>query len=297
MITHKSVVESQDSLVFIVCMSSDSEAKKLKSFVKDLSQTVGGIKQMSFFYRDEIHFKVVSDGLLYDCETASETRKMQTDIANRSLKIEWSQLKTFVEENCRLGTVSDKLFITSSGMPAPVQAKVLDIYSQIGLEILALNECDELRDDPNLVETANKCMMDFLTGKPPKWSVFFFTEETRIPFTKPVVKGLIERDIVMKIVKRIQQSTERTDKCMKIIPIDHLPGTGATTIAKHVLWKLRKVFRCAMIDCNISNSIDCRDLAQKLLSFRGLQEKSSTIDGTSTTSTYEPFLLRKAKIC
>ena len=96
-ITHKSVVESQDSLVFVVCMSSNSEAKKVKSFVKDLSETVGGIKQMSFFYKDETHFDVVRDGLLYDCESAPETRKMQNDIANRSLKIEWSQLKTYVE--------------------------------------------------------------------------------------------------------------------------------------------------------------------------------------------------------
>ena len=167
---------------------SNSEAKKVKSFVKDLSETVGGIKQMSFFYKDETHFDVVRDGLLYDCENAPETRTMQKDIANRSLKIEWSQLKTYVEANSRLGTVSDKLIITSSGMPAPIQSKVVDIYSQSGLEILAFNECEELCEDPNLLETANKCMIDFLTGKPPKWSVFFFTEETRIPFPKTVVK-------------------------------------------------------------------------------------------------------------
>ena len=44
MITHKSVVESEESLVFVICLASSSEEKKIKSFVKDLSENVGGVK-------------------------------------------------------------------------------------------------------------------------------------------------------------------------------------------------------------------------------------------------------------
>ena len=236
MLTHGSVIESMDSLVFVVCISSASETKKMKSFVKGLSETVGGLKQMMFVYKEESHFDRIRDGLLGDPETMKETKEVSDTIAERSVKIEWSQLRTYIQENSRFDTISEKLVITSSNNPQAIPAKIVDLYSKCGLEILAYNECDELCSDPDVTEKANKSMEAFIKGKPPSWNVFYCSEEgTRIPFTGPVIKPLIERDMVKKIVRNLQSTAERTDKCMKIVPIDHLPGTGGTTIAKHVL--------------------------------------------------------------
>ena len=76
MITHKSVVESRDSLVFVVSVSSNSETRKIRSFVKDLTETVGGLAQMTFVYKDEVHFEPIQEGLLGECETASESKEI-----------------------------------------------------------------------------------------------------------------------------------------------------------------------------------------------------------------------------
>ena len=57
MITHKSVCESPSSIVLTVCLSSDDQGKKIRSFVKDFSETVGGIEQMAFVYNNKEHLR------------------------------------------------------------------------------------------------------------------------------------------------------------------------------------------------------------------------------------------------
>ena len=59
MMTHKSVVESRDSLVFVVSVSSSSETRKMRSFVKDLTEAVEGLGQMVFVYKNEAHFEPI----------------------------------------------------------------------------------------------------------------------------------------------------------------------------------------------------------------------------------------------
>ena len=232
-------------------------------------------------FKEDGHFDWIREGLLNDCEDQNEIITLSRTVTNRSIHITWPELKTYILANNRSGTVSDKQVVSSSNIPVPIKANVVDRYRAAGLDILAYNECDELRNDPNLTEMANEVMMEFLKGKPPGWEVFFYNDESKIPYTSPVIKGLIERDLVDKLVKSLKSTAERTDKCMKIFPINHLPGTGATTIAKHVLWKLRKEFRCVVMDGRSPAGVDFRDVAEKLLGLRGLQENDATIMGTS----------------
>ena len=220
---------------------------------------------ISVLPKDDCHFDWIREGLLNDCEDQNEIITLSRTVTNRSIHITWPELRTYILANSRSGTVSDKQVVSSSNIPVPIKANVVDRYRAAGLDILAYNECDELRNDPNLTEMANEVMMEFLKGKPPGWEVFFYNDESKIPYTSPVIKGLIERDLVDKLVKNLKSTAERTDKCMKIFPINHLPGTGATTIAKHVLWKLRKEFRCVVMDGRSPAGVDFRDVAEKLL--------------------------------
>ena len=290
MITHKSVCESPSSIVLTVCLSSDDQGKKIRSFVKDFSETVGGIEQMAFVYNNKEHFEEVRNGLgLEDCE-GKEMQELESEISNRSICLAWPALRSYMQANSRFQTVSDKQVVNSDGLPVTIKAQVVDRYAATGLQLLAYNECDELRNDPMLTQRANEAMLDFLKGKRPTWSVFFFNDESRIPFTSSVIKCLIERDLVSKLVKNVQHTATMTDKCMKTIPINHLPGTGATTIAMHVLWKLRKEFRCVVMNGNSPTIPDLKEVAEKLLGLRGLQEDDATVNGTST-KVCKPILL------
>ena len=50
---------------------------------------------------------------------------------------------------------------------------------------------------------------------------------------------------------------------VKVYKFVHQPGSGATTIAMNVLWKLREVFRCLRIeDFNLEN---LSDMAEKII--------------------------------
>ena len=106
--------------------------------------------------------------------------------------------------------------------------------------------------------------MDFLNGKQSGWELFFLKEESdRLPFSKPIIKGLIERDIVSKIVEKLKNDTNRLETCITITGIHHLPGTGGSTVAKHVMWKLRRDFRCLFLDGKSSTSWDYKEISRK----------------------------------
>ena len=204
MITHKSVCESQNSIVLTVCLSSDDQGKKIRSFVKDFSETVGGIEQMAFVYKNKEHFEEVRNGLgLEDCE-GKEMQELESKISNRSICIAWPALRSYMQAKSRFQTVSDKQVVNSDGLPVIIKAQVVDRYAATGLQLLAYNECDDLRNDPMLTQRAKEAMLDFLKGKRATWSVFFFNDESRIPFTSSVIKCLIERDLVSMLVKNVQ---------------------------------------------------------------------------------------------
>ena len=74
---------------------------------------------------------IIAHNLLNDCESAKETIELTEQIARRSIKIEWPELSVYVNENSRIGKVSEKLVISSNNMPVPIPAKVVNIYAQI----------------------------------------------------------------------------------------------------------------------------------------------------------------------
>ena len=292
MITHKSVVESDKSLVFIICISSCSEIKKIRSFVKDLSENIGGVKQLAFVYKKEAHFEKIKEGLLSDCDSSTERIELTKDIASRCINIDWQELKIYILKHSRHGTISDKLVISSSGQPVPIPAKVIDLYAQSGLHILAYNECDNLKGDRGMLEAAQKCRTEFLEGKPPEWSLFFFHEESqRIPWGREkIIDSLVERDLVKRVVTDLRHAAKMKDKTISIHPIDHIPNTGATTLTRHVLWRLREEFRCVMMNRKANEELDFQDVAEKLIGFREMREDRAIANGTTMGKSCNPFL-------
>lgn len=80
------------------------------------------------------------------------------------------------------------------------------------------------------------------------------------------------------MIHRCANSSEST--CSKIIHLYHHPGCGGTTLAMHVLWELRKKFRCAVLK---NKTVDFSEI--------GKQVTNLITYGTANHQEYLPVLL------
>ncbi|XP_045041219.1 sterile alpha motif domain-containing protein 9 [Desmodus rotundus] len=139
-------------------------------------------------------------------------------------------------------TTSLKRFLPSIGSSSVLLKREEDIMT--ALEILCENECEGTlleKDKNKFVEFKASKEEDFYRGGKVSWWNFYFSSEN---YSSPFVK----RDKYEKLEKMIQDcvvSSQQT--CVKIIHLYHHPGCGGTTLAMHILWELRKKFRCAVL--------------------------------------------------
>lgn len=111
------------------------------------------------------------------------------------------------------------------------------------LEILCVNECEGTllhKDKNKLLEFKASKEEDFYRGGKVSWWNFYFSEYYSSPFVK--------RDKYEKLEEMIQNCADSSKgTCAEIIHLYHHPGCGGTTLAMHILWELRKKFRCAVL--------------------------------------------------
>ena len=77
----------------------------------------------------------------------------------------------------------------------------------------------------------------------------------------------ITRDLVNEIKSKIsslQEGEMQTFKATRIFELDHETGAGASTLARRVLWDLRKEFICLILRENFSYTIDAVNQLEKL---------------------------------
>ncbi|XP_023837652.1 sterile alpha motif domain-containing protein 9-like isoform X2 [Salvelinus sp. IW2-2015] len=89
---------------------------------------------------------------------------------------------------------------------------------------------------------AKKTEVDFYRGAPPQWLNFYWAERATSPDnTTPFIKRDGYTELIENIMKRRKGDLTST---MNLL---HQPGSGGTTLAKQVLWDMRKKLRCAVL--------------------------------------------------
>ncbi|XP_044539777.1 sterile alpha motif domain-containing protein 9-like [Gracilinanus agilis] len=137
---------------------------------------------------------------------------------------------------------SSQRFLPSTGLSTVLLKREEDFMS--ALEILCENECKdtELEEDKIKFHEFRKSQeKDFYRGGKVSWWNFYFSSENySLPF--------IKRDCYRKLEEIILYWADAPKQiCAKIINLYHHPGCGGTTVAMHVLWELKKKFRCAVL--------------------------------------------------
>lgn len=159
---------------------------------------------------------------------------------------------------------SSKRFLPSSGGSSVIlEKKDEDILT--ALEILCENECrdtDIEKDQSKFLEFKKSKEEHFYRGGKVSWWNFYFSSES---YSSPFVKRDRYEDL-----KRIIRECADCPKpiFVKIINLYHHPGCGGTTLAMHVLWDLKKKFRCAVLKNKATDFIEIGEQVNKLITYK-----------------------------
>ncbi|NXX57813.1 SAM9L protein, partial [Scopus umbretta] len=139
-------------------------------------------------------------------------------------------------------TQSSERLLPSVGHSTILLRKTED--SMAALEILCENECKDTGIEKDVEKYKNflkEREEDFYRGGKVSWWNFYFSSEN-------YTSDFIRRDSYEKLEHLIVSSSNSANQSpVKIINLYHHPGCGGTTLAMHILWDLRKRFRCAVL--------------------------------------------------
>lgn len=172
-----------------------------------------------------------------------------------------STIKKFREPQ----TQSSQRYLPSTGSSS-VQLIRKDEELFTALDILSENECEntEIETKDSFQEFKKKTEEDFYRGGQVTWWNFYLSEQTgSLPF--------IKRDKYNELVDLITPIQGYTFPCV-VINLFHHPGCGGTTLAMHVLWNLRRKFRCAVVKNNMENNDEIAAQVMNLVIY-GKQEQ------------------------
>ncbi|NXT50792.1 SAM9L protein, partial [Pluvianellus socialis] len=169
-------------------------------------------------------------------------------------------------------TQSSERLLPSVGHSTVLLKKEED--SMAALEILCENECKDtgIEKDADKFQNFMKEREEiFYRGGKVSWWNFYFSSEK-------YTSDFIKRDSYEKLEQLITSSSDSANQSpVKIINLYHHPGCGGTTLAMHILWDLRKRFRCAVLKNKTSDF--------------GTQLTTLLTCGTSNNTGYLPVLL------
>ncbi|XP_077439808.1 sterile alpha motif domain-containing protein 9-like [Vanacampus margaritifer] len=143
-----------------------------------------------------------------------------------------------------LGRSHQKLLPSSNSSAVILKQKDEDLMT--ALDILSLNQCENVYQDqqsPEFLDFRKRQEEEFYRGGKVKWWNFYFCDQDS-------KKTFVKRDKYNNVITMIRsQQKEKRNACVQL-DFYHHPGCGATTLAMHVMWDLRREFRCAVLKDN-----------------------------------------------
>ncbi|KAK3591479.1 hypothetical protein CHS0354_031585 [Potamilus streckersoni] len=129
---------------------------------------------------------------------------------------------------------------TSTGAFCHLKEKIKN--EMVDLSILSRCECDnsEIAKDSKIIEKNRKKLEEeFFRGHCATWWNFWFGDDHVLKRDK--------HDSLMKMVRSTLEGDIDEDEKIGLVYLYHQPGAGGSTTARHVLWELRKEYRCCIV--------------------------------------------------
>uniref|UniRef100_A0AAQ5YNN7 SAM domain-containing protein n=1 Tax=Amphiprion ocellaris TaxID=80972 RepID=A0AAQ5YNN7_AMPOC len=142
-----------------------------------------------------------------------------------------------------LNQTSGRLLPSSGSSAVVLKQKDEDLLT--ALDVLCLNQCENIYDENSseFHEFRIKVEEQFYRGGKVKWWNFYFGDKDK---EKPFIK----RDKYENVRKMIRSQGRDSNNICVLLNLFHDPGCGGTTLAMHVMWDLRREFRCTVLKDN-----------------------------------------------
>lgn len=166
-------------------------------------------------------------------------------------------------------TQSSRRYLPSTGSSSVLLTKK-DEEMMTALDILSENECEntEIETMESFEAFKTKTEEDFYRGGQVTWWNFYLSE-------RPGCLPFIKRDIYDDLYDLITPTQSYTSPCV-MLNLFHPPGCGGTTLAMHVLWDLRRKFRCAVLKNSVAHNSEIAVQVTRLLNCGKSEQSSST---------------------
>ncbi|XP_065587311.1 sterile alpha motif domain-containing protein 9-like isoform X2 [Cyrtonyx montezumae] len=196
----------------------------------------------------------------------------EEELSNRSVSNLTLEMVNGTITRVKSMTKSSKRLLPSVGGSTTLLKKEEDFIE--ALEILCENECKDTeieKDEEQFKKFMTEREQDFYRGGKVSWWNFYFSYEN-------YTSDFIKRDSYENLEKLIVSlSNSANQSPVETVNLYHHPGCGGTTLAKHILWNLRKQFRCAVLKNKTSDF--------------GTQLTTLVTYGANNNSGYLPVLL------
>ncbi|KAM9296634.1 sterile alpha motif domain-containing protein 9-like [Gastrophryne carolinensis] len=176
----------------------------------------------------------------------------RTELDQRSVAgMMWSHINATIQEMIPKKDFYRKLPVSTK---AVCVLKVPNEEKMNSLNILCLNECENTNHkaiDPEKLES------DFYRGGRISWLHFWLAEQNKC-------RAFIERQACQEVEDMLDGILNKKTVKLPVarINIVHQPGSGASTVARQILWKNKKQLRCAIVNSTYISSKVCEHAVQ-----------------------------------
>lgn len=191
----------------------------------------------------------VKENIVSICESQSTFEKWRDLIQS---KCDWDITNKAVNE-LTLSEINGTVLTLGPHTQAPgrylpcfdssaVVLKQKDEDYMTALDILCQNQCQNVYDEKSTQFQDHKINVEkeFYRGGKVKWWNFYFCDQDKN-------KSFIKRDKYDQVMKMVKDQTKSPTTTCVLLNLFHHPGCGGTTLAMHVMWDLRREFRCAVL--------------------------------------------------
>nr|XP_046158007.1 sterile alpha motif domain-containing protein 9-like [Oncorhynchus gorbuscha] len=193
--------------------------------------------------------------------------KCESDISTQSIyELTLSEVNGTIMSLGPHNQPSGRLLPSSDSSTVVLQQKDEDRLT--ALDILCQNECEKVYEENSTEFKAFKIKVEkeFYRGGKVNWWNFYFCEKRK-------AKPFIRRDKYDNLMKIVKCQTKDPKTTCVLLNLFHHPGCGGTTLAMHVMWDLRREFRCAVLKDNTLPKAEVAVQVKKLMRL-GKSDKS-----------------------
>ncbi|KAI7807318.1 sterile alpha motif domain-containing protein 9-like [Triplophysa rosa] len=205
-----------------------------------------------------------AEGILSICTSDTSFQKWRDfiqarcehDISQRSIyDLELSEINGTILKLGQNKSTAERLLPSAEGSSVVLQKRDEDLTPS--LDVLCENECENEFDEDSeeFKEFKLKTEAEFYRGDKVKWWNFYFSE-------KSTGSQFIKRDKYDTLKRMIESKAKNPTSTCVMLNLFHQPGCGGTTLAMHVMWSLRKDFRCAVLK---DNTVSKLNVAQEVV--------------------------------